>query len=173
MPDCCPKTCTARAGITLIESLVSLSIISVLMIGLSGSVMIGAHAIPSENELGVQDRAVHDICNQIRADLKNASKVIYQRSGDTTRLTLSMVPSGAVGEGSTILYEFIGEINMLRRRVDGHPYEMLSNEMDAYRFDGNIDSGRLRYAKMQFQFNNTIQRQFELYALTPHRPVVE
>ena len=163
----------SRRGLTLIEAVVSLSIISVLVLGLSSSVMLGVHAIPAETELGVADREVHDLCNMFRSDVEGAYEIAVQVAGNTTRVTLKMTPTGSLGQGTSVLYEFIGDASMIRRRVDARSYSVLTTSMDKYRFTTNSDSGMTRYVKLELQFDDTIQQRFELFIPTPYRPTLK
>ncbi|MCA9275278.1 MAG: prepilin-type N-terminal cleavage/methylation domain-containing protein [Phycisphaerales bacterium] len=162
----------ARRGLTLIEAVVSLVIISVLVLGLSSSVLLGTYAMPSATDLGVADRQVHDICNLIRSDIANAKSVQSQKTGTSLRLTLSMQAHGALGEGTSVIYELIPDANMIRRRVDARNYETLTTELDGYRIAATADNSQLRYVHLQLSFDSTIQKRFELYILTPYRPEV-
>ena len=162
----------ARRGLTLIEAVVSLVIISVLVLGLSSSVLVGTYAMPSATDLGVADREVHDICNLIRAEIANANSVQSQKTGTSLRLTLSMQSHGALGAGDSVIYELIPDANMIRRRVDARSYEILTTGLDGYRATATADNSQLRYMHLQLSFDSTIQKQFELYILTPFRPEV-
>lgn len=163
----------ARRGITLIEVVVSLVIISVLVLGLSSSVMLGTYALPSDTELGNADRAVHNICNLMRSDLSKAKSVQAQTFGSSLRLTIQMNTTGALGQGGTILYELLPDANMIRRRVDARSYEILTTELDGYRIASTAEDSKVRYVHLQLSFDNTIQQKFELYILTPYRPEVK
>ncbi|MFG0244456.1 MAG: hypothetical protein ACF8MF_00175 [Phycisphaerales bacterium JB052] len=159
-----------RPGITLIEAVVSLSIISVLTVGLSSSVLLGAHAIPSESELGASDRAVHDICNMLRSDLLSAQEIDEQVSGNTTRLIIKIVKPDVEGAYGEARYEFIGDAKMIRRRVDGEDYQILCTSMADYKLSFTSDSGLLRFMKLELEIDGTIQQRFESFINTPYRP---
>ncbi|MFG0314031.1 MAG: type II secretion system protein J, partial [Phycisphaerales bacterium] len=103
-----------RRGLTLIEAVVSLVIISVLMLGLSSSVMLGVRALPDETELGAADREVQEILNTFRDDVSNASQILNQVSGNNIRLVLTMNSTGAMGEASSITYDILVDANMIR-----------------------------------------------------------
>ncbi|HCT45200.1 MAG: hypothetical protein CMJ35_13590 [Phycisphaerae bacterium] len=159
-----------RPGITLIEAVVSLSIISVLTVGLSSSVMLGARAIPSESELGAEDRAVHDLCNMLRADLLGAYEIDEQVSGNSTRLIIKVVKPDVEGAYSEVRYEFIGDAKMIRRRVDAENYEILCTSMTDYRLSFTSESALLRFMKLELVVEGTIQQRFETFVNTPYRP---
>lgn len=164
------RVCTLRRGITLIESVVSLVVISVLMLGLSSSIMLGVRAMPTDTELGAADREVQEILNLIRTDMNSCSALTYQKSGNSTRTILEMIPTGATGEHTHITWEYIGDANMIRRRLDAQAYEIISTDMNGYRFSSERDGTTIQCVHMQFQFNNTIQRNFELFIQTPYGP---
>lgn len=166
------KVARARRGLTLIEAVVSLVIISVLMLGLSGSVMLGVRALPSDTELGAADREVQQMLNTLRSDISGASAITLQKSGNSVRMILTMISTGAVGEPSSVVYDFIGDVDLIRRRTDSNAYIVLTTEMDGYRVESDTDSGRLNYVHFQFKFDHTIQQQFEVHVLTPYQPGV-
>ena len=160
----------SRRGITLIEALISLSVISVLLLALSATVMLATHALPTETELGVADRNAHDIANQLRSDIAYASDINLQPSGTSTRLALTMNPTGAMGEGSVILYEYDAGNTTLTRRVDGRDPQTLSTQMSRYNIQVTQDSAKVRYISIHMQIEGTIQRYFEVFIPTPYRP---
>ena len=159
-----------RAGITLIESVVSLSVLSVLMLGLSSSVMLAVKALPTDTELGAADREVQEICNQLRDDIAASTAVTYQVSGNTTRLNLEMIPTGITGAHTHIGWEFIGDADIIRRRVDARAYEFISTEMSNYRFAAEYTGSTIQCIHFQFQFDYTTQQYFELFIQTPYGP---
>lgn len=162
-----------RGAFSLIEAVVSLVIVTVLMLGLSSSMMLGSFAIPSSEEFGLADAEVHEIKTRIRDDIQRSQTIAYSKSGNTTRITLTINPTGVTGEAASIIYEFIGDAKMIRRRIDAEPYEVLSTSMDAYRFSATHESGILRYVQFQFRFDATIQKYFELHVRTPYRPELQ
>lgn len=161
---------TVRHGITLIEAVISLSVISVLLLALSSTVMLATHALPTENELGVADRNAHDIANQLRADIAYASDIRYEPSGSSAKITLNMVPTGAMGEGSVILYEYDADNKTLTRRVDGRDPQTLSTKMSRYNIQVTQDSAKVQHISIRMQIEGTIQGYFEVFVPTPYRP---
>ncbi|MHA7813214.1 MAG: prepilin-type N-terminal cleavage/methylation domain-containing protein [Phycisphaerales bacterium] len=159
-----------RRGLTLIEAVVSLVIISVLMLGLSSSVMIGVRALPSDTELGAADREVQQIINQLRADVSGASSILCQKAGNSVRLVITMAPTGAVGEPGVVVYDIIGDVNMIRRRTDSNAYVVLTTSMDDYKLKRSTESGNLNYLHLRFEFSSTIQQYFEAFIPTPSKP---
>ena len=161
---------TTRSGITLIETVVSLVIISVLVLGLSSSVMLGARAMPSGTELGVADREVQNICNLLRDDISNAIQIQSQKSGSTLRFTLTMQSTGALGQGSQVVYELIPAAKLIRRRVDARSYESLTMIFDDFTIDINKVDSVIHYVHLVLECDATIQKKFELFVITPYGP---
>lgn len=159
-----------RRGLTLIEAVVSLVIISVLMLGLSSSVMLGVRALPDETELGAADREVQEILNTFRDDLSNASQILNQVSGNNTRLILTMNSTGAMGEASSITYDIFVDANMIRRRTDANSYEILTQKLDDCEVTFDSTSGEVNFLRAWFEFGNTIQGEFEVFVVTPYKP---
>lgn len=159
-----------RRGLTLIEAVVSLVIISVLMLGLSSSVMLGVRALPDDTELGAADREVLEILNTFRDDISNASQILNQVSGNNTRLVLTMKSTGAVGEATSITYDFLVDANMIRRRTDANAYQILTTQLDDCGLTYESESSEVKYLRAWFQFDHTIQGEFEVFVLTPYKP---
>ncbi len=157
----------------MIEAVVSLTIISVLVLGLSSSVMIGVRAMPTDTELGALDREVQEICNMLRDDLASAKEIDEQISGNTTRLNLKLIDTGITGAHSDIRWEFIGDANMIRRRVDARSYEIISSNLDDYAISVSDTDTQVHYVHVQLQYNESIQRVFELHVQTPYGPELE
>lgn len=169
-----PGRCSRhRRGITLIESVMSLAVVSILLMGLSSSVMLGARAIPTQTEMGVADRGIQQLLGMIREDLGECSEVLYQKSGNTIRLTLTMIPTGATGAHSYVLWEFIGDFDAIRRRVNSDVYQIMTQDMTSYRLSAEQEGGHLRSVHMQFHFEDSIQQYFELHVQTPYAPEVK
>ena len=160
----------SRRAITLIESVLSLSVISVLLLGLSSAVMLGAKALPSDAELGATERDIHAACQQLREDIANASAIRHQVSGDNTRLTLTMVSTGATGEPASVVYDFLGGVGWLRRRVDGGAQDYKSYELTNYTITYSETDGTIRYVQINLKFDNSIQQYFQLHIQTPYEP---
>ncbi len=159
-----------RRGMTLIEAVVSLVVISVLLLGLSSSVMLGVRALPTDTELGATDRQVQEICNMLRDDIAASTAITYQKSGNTVRLSLEMIPTDATGAHTHIGWEIIGDANMIRRRVDARAYEIISTTMTGYNHDIVAVDGNIQHVYLMFHFKDTIQQNFELYIQTPYGP---
>ena len=127
-------------------------------------------ALPSDTELGAADRDVQDICNQIRQDFANTSEITYQKSGNTVRTVLTMIPTGETGEAGSVSYDFIGDASMIRRRTDANAYEVLSSSLSRYSFSRSETDGRVDYLTIRLEFDDTIQGVFELFIRTPYKP---
>jgi len=159
-----------RRGMTLIEAVVSLVVVSVLLLGLSSSVMLGVRALPTDTELGATDRQVQEICNMLRDDIAASTAITYQKSGNTVRLSLEMIPTDATGAHTHIGWEFIGDANMIRRRVDARAYEIISTTMTDYDHDIVEVDNIIQHVYLMFHYEDTIQQKFELFIQTPYGP---
>jgi hypothetical protein len=144
--------------------------ISVLVLGLSSSVMLGVRALPTDTELGASDRQVQEFCNMLRDDIASSSTITYQKSGNTVRITMEMIPTGVTGAHTHIGWEFIGDANTIRRRLDARSYEIITTDMDQYRFASERTDSTIHCVHLMFRFDNTIQRYFELFIQTPYGP---
>lgn len=159
-----------RRGITLIEAVISLAVISVLLLMLSATVTLATHALPTETELGIADRNAHDIANQLRSDIAYASNIRYQTLGDSARITLDIIPTGAMGEGAVIVYEYDSANTTLTRRVDTRDPQTLSTRVTLFNAQGLLDSGQIRFAHIRMIIEGTIQQGFDIFVPTPYHP---
>lgn len=164
------KQRSTQRGFTLVEVTVSLAIVTVLMLGLSGSILVSSYAIPSPSETGTIDMQVHDLKSLLHDDVANASRIVYNKTGETRRLTLTAQSTGTRGEGTTIKYDFIEEANYVRRRVDARPWEILLNGLENAEIVQTLDGSQVRYLHVVLEINDSSQVFFEQFIRTPHKP---
>jgi len=161
-----------RSGFTLIELSVSLAIMAVLMLGLSGAVMISAHAIPTTTETGIADQQAIDVMNQLRTDLANSSTIMYRSNGLGAKLTLTINPTGATGEPSTVVYGYTVSTKVLERKVDAGPSVTVLTNILSFSFSINQTASVANSAHAMVGVDKTIEAIFEMHALLPYKPGV-
>jgi len=164
------KHSSRNRGFTLIEIVTSLSIMSVLMIGLSGAILVGSYAIPTPADTGYADKVVIDTITQFRNDLREATTIRYRSgaSGDSIQLTIK--DTGAAGTPTTITYVYKTSSNDFSRKVDALPEQIILTDINAFSITLTTDSGDIRVLQLLLGVETTIERYFEMHALLPDKP---
>ncbi|MBL4699401.1 MAG: prepilin-type N-terminal cleavage/methylation domain-containing protein [Phycisphaerales bacterium] len=162
-----------RSAFTLIEVVTSLSILSVLMIGLSSAVLIGSHAIPTTTDAGLNDQAVIDTINQLRSDLREASSIERQSlSGGREVILVTIKDSGAKGVPGVVNYVFNPSTNRINRTVDAGTTIVMVDGLGTFVISITMDGVDASVLTMMITVENTIQGIFEMHALLPDKPGV-
>lgn len=160
----------SRSAFTLIETVISLSIMSVLFLGLSGAVMIGSRAIPSATDTGQNDLVTIDSLNQLRFDLRMASTVDYKSTAFGKQLTLAIVDYNAPGQPTTIRYRYYADTEVLTRQTNEIAEQTLIEGITNFVVSGTQDDSKLTVAKFTIVKPNTIQKAFQMHVTLPHKP---
>jgi len=158
---------------TLIETVISLSIMSVLLLGLSGAVMISTHAIPSASDTGIEDQAVIDALNHFRDDLRQATEIDYNSSGSEEKLKLKIKDSGAKGVPAELEYRYITASNSFARKVKGRSEEILLSNISGASFQFTQEASNATIVHVIILATETIQQIFELHVALPEKPVLQ
>lgn len=159
-----------RPGFSLIETVISLTIVSVLFLGLSAAVMISAYAIPSGSETGDTDREVIDALNMLRTDLRQAAS-ITQRDGATgTRLTITPKTTKVAGQPTQIRYDYVSADLTLTRTTDNAGDQLLTDNIGGLALSFKQDGSNAISAYLLISVKNTIQPIYEVNAVLPNRP---
>ena len=162
-----------RSAFTLIEVVTSLSILSVLMIGLSSAVLIGSHAIPTTTDAGLNDQAVIDTINQLRSDLREASSIERQSlSAGREVILVTLKDSGAKGVPGVVNYVFNPSTNRINRTVDAGTTIVMVDGLGTFVISITMDGVDASVLSVMCTVENTIQGTFEMHALLPDRPGV-
>jgi prepilin-type N-terminal cleavage/methylation domain-containing protein len=160
----------SRSGFTLIEMATSLSIISVLMLGLSGAIVVGSYAIPSTTDTGLGDQTVIDTLNRLREDLQGATLYQYRENVTTKQLQLNMNSTGAIGEPARVVYTYTIDDNTLTRTVDTEAAETLISTADNFIIETNLDGTAIVSTHVLMSATDTIQRYYESFVTLPYKP---
>ena len=167
----CPaSTQSRRAGFTLIEVVTSLVIMSVLMLGLSGAVMVGAHAIPTETAIGVADQEVIDVLNQLRSDFREASSITTRTSISKISIMLAIKSNSANGAPQTVMYFYDSTNESLVRQMDDHGEVIVLDNIEAFEASFTKDADAVRIASLFLTVRGTIQQRYEVHAALPAMP---
>ncbi len=162
-----PPSC--RRGFTLIEMLVSLSAATVLFLGLSSATLIASRALPQAHELGIQDREVINLINQIRNELNDSNRVVISEKASATvceiyrRLAQDHLPQ-------KIVYTFDKSDNQITRTIDSNTPEIVLDQVRTCTFDTRTDSARIVSLTGLIEVKDTIQKRFEFHQVFPSRP---
>ena len=160
-------------GFTLIEVVTSLSIITVLMLGLSGAVMIASHAIPTTIDTGLSDQVVIDGLNQLRADLREASSVQIRSSAVETQIRLEMTDAGASGSSAVIIYRYTVSTKIVERETDSQGSYQIMSGVDVFALSLTDDGTDVSVVYLLVLVQSTIQRIYEMHALLPDKPTLK
>ena len=161
-----------RSGFTLIEVATSLSVISVLLLGLSSAVMIGSHAIPSTTDTGIADQAVVGALNQYRNDLREAITARYRTGASGSEIQLEMKDAGAAGSPSRVVYTYSNITDTLVRKVDLLDEATVMSGIVSFTVSLSQDGADANVAYTLLVASDTIQKIFEVHVALPYKPEV-
>ncbi len=167
------KSAATRSAFTLIEVVTSLAIMSVLMLGLSGAIMIGAHAIPTEKDVGQADQQVVEVLNQLRADLRESDKVKLRTSAMFVTFRISLIDSGAEGTPKHIDYSYTISTGVLVRKVDDQPVKTLLTDIKQYNLSVEELDGEFCAINLVMNVPATKQGTFDMHTALPVKPKVQ
>ena len=170
MTTTAPRQPQSRTAITLIETVISLLIMSILLLGLSGAVMISSKAIPTATQTGIQDQKVIDALNQFRSDLRQATVIGYQSRAAGKELTLTIKDSGAPGNLNEVKYKYIVASKSFFRRVQGRTEETLFDNINAFEVQFATEGSDATVVHVILAAPDTIQNLFELHIALPDKP---
>ena len=162
--------CHQRRAITLIETVISLSIMSILLLGLSGAVMISSKAIPTATQTGIEDQIVIDAFNQFRSDIRQAMSIEYVSSGSEIKLSLIIKDSGAKGNPEAIRYRYIVASHSFTRMVKDRTEEILIDNITSFAIQFDEEDTDATTARVVIVAYDTMQDFFELYIALPDKP---
>lgn len=159
-----------RRGFTLIETVISLSIMSVLMLGLSGAVMLGSKALPTATETGIADQVVIDSVNLLRADLRQATSIIYDKPASGDEILITLKDSGISGQPLSVLYEYDSEKGLLNRTVDSRGTVTLIEGLTGFSCRFQSVDNRAQFGHMLLMVEGTLKEFYEVHVTLPANP---
>ena len=161
-----------RNGFTLIEVVTSLSIMTVLMLGLSGAIMISSHAIPTAKDTGLADQKVIDALNQFRSDLRDAKFIqVWTEPNGNEKTKITFKDAGAKGMPGYVKYIYIPSDLEFKRRVETLTPEVLVTQVDSFTITVTTDGSDASVVSVLMGVDGTVQRFYEMHALMPDKPV--
>ncbi|MBO6513507.1 MAG: prepilin-type N-terminal cleavage/methylation domain-containing protein [Phycisphaerales bacterium] len=163
-------THSSRRGFSLIETVISLTIVSVLFLGLSSAVMIGSYAIPSTSESGTADRAVVDGLNMLRADLLQAASFRHRSTASGMQLVITPKVAKAAGQPTEIRYTFEKTGNTFTRTTDLAGEQLLFGSVSDIVASFTTEDVNATSAYMLISIKGTIQPIFEVNLVLPNKP---
>lgn len=164
------NTLHSRRAFTLIETVISLSIMSVILLGLGGAVMVGSNAIPTATQTGIEDQQVVDSLNMLRSDLSQAVTIVYQTRTAGKRITLAMKDTGAAGYYAEVQYQYISSSKIFTRQIKGGDEVILFDNIDKAEFLIALEDKDAMVVWILLDISDTIQPIFELHILLPDKP---
>ncbi len=159
-----------RSGFTLIETVISLSIMSILLLGLSGAVMIASHAIPTATTSGINDQTVVDAVNQFKSDLRRAKAIGYREGAAGNQFSLTLQTTGATGEYDVVQYQYLTASKSFTRQVKGETQEVMFSTVSTFVAKFTLEDSDASVLWLTFVADDTIQRIFELHIALPDKP---
>lgn len=159
-----------RSGFTLIEVVTSLAIMSVLMLGLSGAVMIGAHAVPTTTDIGLADQMVINATNQLRTDLRSCTRIQAREDGSTIEMQLTIKPTGSAGAPSSVRYAYSKDKDTLSRTVDALDPVVVLSGLTMLVVEQTKDGTDASMVYVFMVVDDTIQRMYEMHIALPDKP---
>ncbi len=161
---------TRRSAFTLIETIISISIMSVLFLGLSGAVVIGSKAIPSTKDTGVQDQQVIDAMNRFRDELRQASSIDYRSAAAGVRFVLTMNASKALGAPTTVTYTYTSATGLFSRQADSETAADLMTLITDVESTLLMDDKQIRAIIFRFVAKDSLQLHYETHITLPNKP---
>ncbi len=168
--NCYSRITYGRAGFTLVEVVTSLSIMSVLLLGLSGAVMVGSYAIPSVVDTGQMDQVAIDSINQLRSELRESTAITYRAGAGGAKIEMQINDTDALGTPGMITYRYISSSGILTRKVDAQNTETIVSSIEDLFVELISDGGNVRVVYLRMTVGGTIQTTYEMHALLPYRP---
>ena len=163
-------TTQKQNAFTLIETAISLAIMSILLLGLVGAVMIGSKSIPSTTQTGITDQTVVLSLNMFRSELQQATGIQHRTAASGEQLILDIKDTGATGTPSRIRYRYIKSSKSFTRKVDSQPEQTLFTNIDAFNIQITTDDSDATIIWILMLVNNTIQRMYEIHVPLPDKP---
>jgi prepilin-type N-terminal cleavage/methylation domain-containing protein len=126
----------ARRGLTLLEIILSLVILSVVMLAAQSAIMVAAKAMPTNRSVSETTSRAANVIDQLATDLRYAKTV----STMTERVIEFTVPDRTGdGQPETIRYEWDGTTGTaLARKINGNDPVVLSPAVHFFRLEYDI-----------------------------------
>ncbi len=164
------KQVAIRPAFSLVETVISLTIVSVLFLGLSSAIMIGSYAIPSRDETGTNDREVIDALNMLRTDLRQAEKIEQRDGASGTQIRITPKSLKVAGQPGEVQYTYLTADNTFTRSTDISSDQLLTSNIENLVLSFNNDGSNADSAYLLIKVRNTIHPIFELNTVLPDRP---
>ncbi len=160
-----------RAGFTLVETVISLSIMSVILLGLSSALMIASRAVPSATETGQADLQMTDTLNQIRSDLRLASAISYRSAAAGHQIALELNNTGISGQPATLEYRYYNDTKIITRQTNEVSEQTLVEDISGFTVSVTQEDSMVKVMKLTIANPNTVQFIFEMHIALPNKPV--
>ncbi len=162
-----------RTGFTLVETVISLSIMSVILLGLSSALMIASRAVPSATETGQADMQMTDMINQLRSDLRLASAISYRSAASGQQIALELNNTGISGQPSTVQYRYYTDRQVITRQTNEVSEQTLLEDISGFSVSTMQEDSLVKVMKLSVTNPNTVQYMFEMHVALPNKPVVK
>lgn len=160
-----------RSGFTLVETVISLSIMSVIFLGLSSALMIASRAVPSATETGQADIQMTDTLNQIRSDLRLAKRIEYRSAAAGQQITFDLNDTGMPGQPTKIVYRYYSDRQVITRETNEVDELVLAEDVSGFKPSATLeDSKFVKVVKFTIASPSTVQYIFEMHVALPNKP---
>jgi len=159
-----------HAAFTLIETIISLSIMSVILLGLSGAVMIGSRAVPSTTETGIEDRQVVDAIGQLKSDIRQATKIEHKSTASGKKLKLWMKDTGTAGMPNEVVYSYTTASKLVERIPKNQTSEILFDNVGLLSIRIDTEDTDATVVWMLIYVTDTVKMYYEVHISLPDKP---
>lgn len=127
-----------RHAFTLIETVVSLTISSVLLMGIGSSIMLASRALPGDDSLIAANARTTTIAHTLTTELSTALTVTQ---ADPSTIAFTVPDRDNNGSSETIRYAWSGTPGApLTRRYNSNPISLIANTLDDFNLTYDLDN---------------------------------
>lgn len=160
----------SRSAFTLIETVISLTIMSVLLLGLSSAMMIASKAIPTQTDLGRFDQDITDVMNKIRSELRRSSGIAYRSTAGGEQFTLDLKDTGIAGQTLLVRYRYYKDTQTIARMDTNIAETTILEGLDGFTIEFTQEDTSATLAKIVLADLDSIQTMFEYHIALPDKP---
>jgi prepilin-type N-terminal cleavage/methylation domain-containing protein len=159
-----------RPAFTLIETVISLSVMAVLFLGLSGAVVIGSKAIPTTTDTGVKDQEIIDCLNRFRDELRQATTIHYTANASGVIFDLTLKDSGATGAPTSVRYQYHATNDTIARKMDSNVEMVYLTDITDVQTSMLMEDKKIRAIVLRWVAKESLQGNFEAHITLPNKP---
>ncbi|MFK7760302.1 MAG: prepilin-type N-terminal cleavage/methylation domain-containing protein [Phycisphaerales bacterium] len=166
-----------QRAFTLIETVISLSIMSVILLGLSSAVFISTKSIPTSTQLGIKDEQVIDAINMFRIDCRQSSQISFEIESNEIHLHLTIDDRGVPATPDEIHYHYRIDDQTFTRKLKGSEFAnediILFDNIQAGAFVISDDGANATSLWFMLSVDDTILQIYETHIPLPNKPALD